>query len=224
MNFNDPEPIYTYFWVIILKDGKSAIPQFDLETGKENLWKDIPVDQITKAMWYPFSEEFARKVAIVNNILTLPTRNPVLSVDVPVGSKVAIYRPHEITRYDYYQCRMCGAQIFWDGSGELHCPNCLARNEWYCKRCKIVVDKPLYKINGEVRCPFCEEKGEPYGLNKIQMLDLVGGMAHEVNYCLGIEDGKIRKWNDRGEEIVDSNSQGTSQKSRSDNDYSTGVP
>ncbi len=35
-------------------------------------------------------------------------------------------------------------------------------NEWYCKRCKVVVEKPLYKRNGEVRCPFCEEKGDPW--------------------------------------------------------------
>lgn len=201
MNFRDPEPIYTYFWVVVLRDGKTAIPQFDLETGKDNHWKDVPVDQISRAMWYPFSEEFAQKVSSTNDILTLATKNPILLVDVPEGCKPAIFRANEVTRYEYYQCRTCGNKIFWDGSGDLHCSNCLARNEWYCKRCKVIVDKPLFKPNGEARCPYCEEKGEPYGLNKIQMLDLMTGISHEVRYCLGIEGGEIKEWNDRGEEV-----------------------
>lgn len=201
MDLREPEPIYTYFWVVVLKDGRTAIPQFDLTTGKENRWEAIDRDQISKAMWYPFSEEFAHTVALANGILTLATNNPVLSIDVPDGCRPIVYRPHDITRYDFYQCKTCGTKIFWDGSGDLHCPNCFAQNEWYCKQCKVVVDKPLFLKNGEVRCPYCAERGEPYGLNRVVMLDLMTGLSHEVRYCLGIEGQGVKEWNDRGEEV-----------------------
>lgn len=53
--------ILRYFWIAEYKDG-TALPQFDPETGEENLFKDINQIKTIRFGWYPFSEELSKKV------------------------------------------------------------------------------------------------------------------------------------------------------------------
>nr|WP_324305225.1 hypothetical protein [Methanothrix sp.] len=201
MVLNQPEPIYTYHWIVVLKDGVNAIPQFDPATGHENLWKDLPLNNISKVILCPFNDDLARKVWNTSKILAISTDNPIISVDVPDGEVPIAYRVHEIVQYDYYKCTICGTVVFWDGTNKLECPTCFASNDWYCKRCKEIIDNPIFLPNGEVRCPICEKKGDPYGLIRTKSLTLHVGMSHEVFYCIGHSGGKVRKYDDRGEFI-----------------------
>lgn len=50
-----------YFWIAEYND-KTALPQFDPETGKENLFKDIDQSKLVRFGWYPFPEELTKKV------------------------------------------------------------------------------------------------------------------------------------------------------------------
>jgi len=50
-----------YFWIAEYKDG-TALPQFDLETGKENLFKDIDQSKIVRFGLYPFTLELSKKI------------------------------------------------------------------------------------------------------------------------------------------------------------------
>jgi len=196
-----PEPIYTYFWVAILDDGITTIVQYDLKDGHELQWSEVPVKNISCICWYPFSEELASLASKATGNLFLATSNPVLSMNIPPGSMPYIARQNDYIRFDYYVCANCGARFYWDGEGQLECPTCLSRNEWYCKVCKNVIDDPLYFSNGEVRCPQCEKTGSPQGLIRSGSLELMVGVRHEVYYKLGIEGGEIHMWNDKGEQI-----------------------
>lgn len=195
---NGYEAIYTYHWIVVLKDGVNAIPQFDPMTGNEIMWSDIPIDNVSKVIWSPFTPDLARKVSRACEILAIATDNPTISLDIPDGERPIAYRVHEIIHYDYYLCTICGNTIFWNGNDKLECPKCLAHNDWYCKKCKIIVDKPIFLPNGEVRCPECERNGDPYGLIRIRSLELHAAIAHEVFYCIGHTGGKIKKYDDRG--------------------------
>lgn len=50
-----------YFWIAEYND-KTALPQFDPETGNENLFKDIDQSKLIRFGLYPFSKELSRKV------------------------------------------------------------------------------------------------------------------------------------------------------------------
>lgn len=51
-----------YFWIAEYSD-KTAFPQFDPETGNENLFKDIDQSRLVRFGLYPFSDELSKKVA-----------------------------------------------------------------------------------------------------------------------------------------------------------------
>ncbi|NMC35364.1 MAG: hypothetical protein GYA36_23330 [Veillonellaceae bacterium] len=197
MHSHFPEPIYTYYWIAILRDGDIAIPQFDPVSGREIKWGDIPVRNVAKALWCPFDEDLSKKVHAMYGILALPTNNPIISCDFPEGSEPRVFRTHEITTYDFYRCKVCQEIIFWDGTGVLECPSCYARNEWFCKRCKKVIDDPILLSDGQARCPICEKTGDPYGLIRNISLQLDVGVSHEVFYCIGFDE-EIKRYDDRG--------------------------
>jgi len=196
-----PEPIYTYFWVVVLDDDVTTIVQYDLEDGHEIMWSNVPINNVSQIAWYPFSEELASKASKATGNICLATQNPVLSMNIPPGSIPIVARQNDRTQFDYYVCKNCGTEVYWDGTGQLECPKCLSRNVWYCKACKEIIDDPLLFPNGEVRCPQCEKSGSPNGLNRLRSLELVVGCIHEVYYKLGIDGGEVHIWNDRGDQI-----------------------
>lgn len=51
----------SFFWIAEYNN-ENVFPQFDLKTGKENLYKDINFEKLIKFGWYPFSAELSRKV------------------------------------------------------------------------------------------------------------------------------------------------------------------
>lgn len=48
------QAIAQMFWIAEYTDGQ-ALPQFDLDTGKENLFKDIDFSKLKRFGWYPFT-------------------------------------------------------------------------------------------------------------------------------------------------------------------------
>lgn len=54
-------PKLKYFWIAEYNDG-TALPQFDLESGNENLFKDIDHSKIIRFGLYPFTVELSKKV------------------------------------------------------------------------------------------------------------------------------------------------------------------
>jgi len=61
-----------YFWVAEYEDG-TALPQFDPETGKENLFRYVDQTRLKRFGWYPFSESMAQKIFKENGLVVIPT-------------------------------------------------------------------------------------------------------------------------------------------------------
>jgi len=57
----ESNPELVYFLIAEYNDD-SALPQFDPETYRENLFRDIDKSKLKAFGWYPFSEEFAKKL------------------------------------------------------------------------------------------------------------------------------------------------------------------
>jgi hypothetical protein len=61
----------TFFWIAEYNDG-TALPQFDLETGEENLFKVIDQSKLIRFGLYPFTLELSKKVKCSNLNPLLP--------------------------------------------------------------------------------------------------------------------------------------------------------
>lgn len=211
MLLRGPNPIYNYFWVAVLDDEKTVIPEFDLETGAENRWLDVKARKISRLMWYPFTEKLADRVSAETPRLCVEGVGPVLEMVIPEGFEPLLARPHAISQYFYYECIYCRTKIYWLPEGHeapegipgmrvvpqsepLHCPTCGVVNEWYCDRCKQVIDEPILTNDdprlrfmfksGEARCPDCEVEN-PQGLHRVQHLAYLTGQSHSMEYLLG---------------------------------------
>jgi hypothetical protein len=87
----------TYFWVAEYTDG-TGLAQFDPETGKENLFKNVDLKRVKRFGWYPFTEEFAKKILEAEGLIVVPTNNPPYVVDLNDGDKLVVKREN-ILRY-----------------------------------------------------------------------------------------------------------------------------
>jgi len=87
-----------YFWIAEYKD--SALPQFDPETGKENLFKEIDQSKLIRFGLYPFSMELWNKVN--GSILsTLPK----FIINLSSDDKLVFKRRNYIIKYGRSEIR-----------------------------------------------------------------------------------------------------------------------
>lgn len=82
-----------YFWIAEYKD-RTALPQFDPETGEENLFAEVNQLNLIKFGWYPFSEELVKKV---KNSLYNPFL-PKYILNVNINDKIIVRRRNYIER------------------------------------------------------------------------------------------------------------------------------
>lgn len=82
-------PILHLFWIAEYDDG-TALPQFDPDTGKENVFSEVDQSRLVRFGWYSFSPKLAQKVenAVVNPLLNsyvleLPHRLPTNDYRLP---------------------------------------------------------------------------------------------------------------------------------------------
>jgi len=189
------QPVLEYYWVKVLQDGKTMIPQFDYETGAENYWNadDVP---LSKVLLVPFTADLVEKV-IQNGVPAIATTNPPVEFAVEPGEKVEAGRDNIITYYDYFECEVCGWKfLHTDSSKFAECPQCHAKDEWWCPRCQE------YKTNfhitklGQVQCLECDI---PVGLDRVRHLSRKSVVLHNCDYFIRSDkkktvvtcDGKI---------------------------------
>lgn len=82
-----------YFWIAEYKDG-TALPQFDPDTGKEYLFKEINQSKVVRFSLYPFTFELSRKVncSIANTFL------PIFNINLNDDDKLYFRRRNYIER------------------------------------------------------------------------------------------------------------------------------
>jgi len=143
-------PLLKYYWVKVLPDGKTCIPQFKPTTGEEIQWGESEV-ALSKILLVPFDPELAELVFKVSNGEIWPEASDRAIVEVSVSpeDKTEVYRRGYITYWTDYECGVCGASFKWDGQGRLTCPSCGTRQEWTCCRCGA-------RDLGEYHCEECD--------------------------------------------------------------------
>jgi predicted RNA-binding Zn-ribbon protein involved in translation (DUF1610 family) len=189
-------PVLEYMWVKVLEDGKTIIPQFDTETGKENFWNADNVP-LSKVVLTPFTVDLAEKV-MQNGVAALATTNPRIEFLVtPDDKDVESGRDGKITCTDYFVCDICGWKFLHEGKTTFaKCPQCGTQDDWYCSRCKEY--KTEYRITkkNQVQCLDCDI---PVGLDRTKHLIRMQEVKHTCDYYIKsnnkeivvTEDGRI---------------------------------
>lgn len=209
--------VLKYYWMRVLADGETGETQFDQDTGAERGWDPPPPTPLSRVHWVPFTPELAQKVAALGQpAVALPIPTITMELDPTarrwqvetgrglfwgvgggfrgveqIGEEPILKRSAALHLSDYYLCSRCGSAFVWEGEGNLECPDCKTRNQWFCSRCKAIKPNPKFYPRGEVRCPDCEEEGIPHGLLKINHLVLMTYSWMETIYNIGIE-GKFQ--------------------------------
>jgi hypothetical protein len=82
----------TFFWIAVYDDG-TALPQFDPETGRENLFSQVDQNRLTSFGWYPFKRQLAEKLeqpVEVNPLL------PKYAVKLGQGKRLIAHRTNSL--------------------------------------------------------------------------------------------------------------------------------
>jgi hypothetical protein len=208
-------PILVYMWSAVLGDGKSAIPQYNPATGEERSWQDVANLDISKLMWLRIPPSMSSKIEntatlpVPNVILELRPG------DIPVWTRRGyvdrITKYHcEVCGSDFswkgdcdVECQECGFEFHWDPEqnedricpecGEAvqityraaTCPQCGAKDQWYCDVCQEFKPKQLHFKNNECRCPTCEPI-DKHGLIRHKRIQRMSADVLETHYVLGV--------------------------------------
>jgi hypothetical protein len=84
----------TYFWIAHYDDG-TVLPQFDLDTGKENQFLKVEKNRLVKFGYYPFSVDFGRKIGKAG-IFVIPTNNPIHEIEIGKFQEIETFRENEL--------------------------------------------------------------------------------------------------------------------------------
>jgi len=82
-------------WIAQYNDGQ-ALPQFNPETGEENLFKEVDHSRLVKFGFYPFSEKMAKLIYGFNGLVVIPSFNPSYEIDVGKGQELFARRRNMI--------------------------------------------------------------------------------------------------------------------------------
>lgn len=184
-------PVLEYYWVKVLEDGITTIPQFDIESGKQNYWK-TDTAPLSKVLYMPFTLELSEKAMVANvGVRALATTNPTIEFIVNPGEYVEAGIDGKVTVSDYFKCDICGWKFVYtkkDGSKFAKCPQCGAEDDWYCSRCKEY--KHDYRITkkNQVQCLDCDI---PIGLDRTKKLIRMQDVKHTCDYFIRTPTRKV---------------------------------
>jgi len=175
-----------YFWIAFY-DNDTCLPQFDLNTGKQHLFKEINQSKLVRFGWYPLTLNLANilgKPFYHNDYLT-----PIIIELLPNQRLIAL-REEAQSSFTYTHCNNCGFDWQWmvgkeDGSlgdyglprygsdkvyfsetlangkigHEVICPKCGAKNDFKCPECKEWWNKvgDDSPLGFHIECPKCKK-------------------------------------------------------------------
>jgi len=152
-----------YFWIAFYNDN-TCLPQYDLETGKKNEWKDIDQSRLVKFGWFPFSEKLAQKVGS----FAVSKHIPYFIIRLKPNQRLIALRREYQPFFSFSHCLKCNFNWQWipkinDGeigdaglpiygsekyyyseiqnngkpAFEVICPKCGVKNDLKCSDCKV---------------------------------------------------------------------------------------
>lgn len=180
-----------YMWVAVYEDGQ-ALPQFDPETGKENMFAEVDQDKLKEFGLFPFSEQMARRIQEGEGVFVLPSDNQRFVLKLKEGQRLFTRRTNLHITVPYHECLECGHKWQW-GKGDLN----------------PYVDLPmtyLYHQDGDdigsrrPKCPSCGYYNEPEANRKPELRRILRHVEERRRtiYKLGVQDEIVFEINEEG--------------------------
>jgi hypothetical protein len=210
-----------FFWIAFYRDG-TCLPQFDIETGRGNDFKDIDQTKLDKFGLFPFSGEFSIKVNISagKTIARGLEILPYFIMQLKDDKRLISWRRNYIHTFTYQHCDKCGYEWQWipdrkDGEktdigllihpkhvvqewlGKFYplaqCPKCGSFDAVVCPDCKTLIAEMKTKEPDDGNHIFKCRKCNKEFPRCIRMFD---GTLRRAVYLLGYQttvDGKNYK-------------------------------
>jgi len=179
-----------YFWVAFYRDG-SCLPQFDVNTGKENSFNDIDQSILDKFGLFPFNTSLAVNANMAAGfVVAKEVENlPYFMMQLKENQRLISVRRNYIHLYIYQHCDKCSYDWQWMGGhkeGEvgkvgliIHenhivqewkgkkyglaiCPKCGSFNSIVCPECKDTLINELEKPNVKEHYFKCPKCNKEY--------------------------------------------------------------
>ena len=198
MNGNTMSRTIPYFWIAFYKGG-SCLPQFDLDTGAQHLFKEIEQDKLDKFGLFPIPFELAKKLGpqyYYDNKLT----RFVMKLG-PNQRLIGGIRREYQRFFSYSHCLKCGFEWQWmpnreDGSiGDAGLP--LYGSEQYSYHTTQPNGKEAFEVicpkcgaKNDLKCPKCDK-----WWNKVQDESTKGLSKEQWTYHIECPECKIVKEN-----------------------------
>ena len=187
----DPIPIWRYYWIATLPDGRQ-IPQFDA-AGKKFLWHDLP-DKPVKITLVPFDKTSALKVRAVSKVAALPVANLPIEMD-DLGGGLVSGIDERFHMQPTVKCLTCGHEFPYTPAGKAECPACHAHDDWFCADCQQ--NKEPLIINNQCICPSCKSQGRTRGLKRIKKFQISAqGTRYDFQHWIRSGDVEVRATRD----------------------------
>jgi hypothetical protein len=154
-----------FWWIAFYKDG-SCLPQFDLETGKENPFISIDQNKLEKFGLFPFNQSLAIKASMVAKMKVAIVKEglPYFMMQLKENQRLISIRRNYIHLYIYQHCNKCGYDWQWMSGhkeGEvgkvgliIHQNNVV--QEWKGKKYGLAVC-PKCDMFNSIICPECKD-------------------------------------------------------------------
>lgn len=162
MPFEGIHPI-VFFWIAFYKDG-TCLPQFDIETGKENAFVNIDQTKLDRFGLFPFPSDLLEKINKTRGEIVAQKGDnlPFFILNLEENQRLINIRRNFINMFTYTKCFKCGYEWQWmrgykegyvgdaglpvhpdctkekvDGKDRelVQCPKCKTFNSNFCPEC-----------------------------------------------------------------------------------------
>lgn len=153
-----------FMWIAFYSDN-TCLPQFDLDTGYNHLFKEIDQSKLIKFGWFPIPYELSKKLSTT---YYHDPKLPHFILSLKPNQRIIAFRTEAQHTFDFFHCTKCGFNWQWmpnkpDGSiGDSGLPR--YGSEKFCysvinqKGKKIFeVICPKCGVKNDLKCPDCDE-------------------------------------------------------------------
>ncbi len=168
----------SFFWYREYRDGRIE-REFDLLTGRINLWGSKTPEGLKAVGWLPVSLDLAQKMR-AHGEFGIPTASPAIFTRVKQGEVPIIHKEVTVYQGQRVHCKACDA-VFRSESHPTTCPVCGAAVSWKCPKCGKLLETDT--------CADCNRPGRP-----IDPFETTPDKWDEVEYFVGIQGKFVNRF------------------------------
>jgi predicted RNA-binding Zn-ribbon protein involved in translation (DUF1610 family) len=209
-----------YWWIAFYNDGQ-CLPQFDVETGKENPFSSIEQDKLEKFGLFPFNAQLTIKANIsAGFVVARELELPFFIQKLQKGQRLIYVRRNFIHLFSFQHCNKCEYEWQWMPNRQdrekteigllIHpnqviqiwngktypcaqCPKCQSYNAVVCPDCKDTLINELKRAEKNDEHYFrCPKCGKEFARHIILLENTIRQLVYLLGYQTTI-DGQNKK-------------------------------